>query len=446
MSDTTAIRSLRLSTPVHFIGILGAGMLPLANFLLARGYRVSGSDKRAPSAALPSGIEFWQGSCPERLPPEAVCVYSLAIPEEDPERTLAASRGQKLIRRSQLLGMIVEEYPVSIGIAGSHGKSTVTAMLAELLSDLSPTVLCGADIGEFGLVCGGDGLLVYEACEYRDAFLDTRPTVALLLNLELDHTDYFPDITALERSFGSFSSSAVLTLYNSDDERLCRIASNIKESAVSFGASPSADYRYEILGVGEKSRFAVYCDGDCLGEFALAIPGSFNLKNALAAITLAAELGVPADSISTKLSAFRGIPRRLENIGSLFGCPIIYDYAHHPTEIAAGIDAVRAMGNERVSVVFRPHTYTRTASLWDDFVRALRRADRVILLDVFAAREDPIKGVDSSALAAAIGSSAVYVKSDTEAVELLSAYAPCAFVLMGAGDLDGVKRLLEKKC
>ena len=444
MSNTTKSGVLHPDLPIHFIGGLGAGMLPLATLLADRGFRVSASDRREPSFPLPQGIEFWHGQKPERIQTEAICVYSLAVPEDDAERAFATSRGQTVISRPRLLGMLVAEYSTSIGVAGSHGKSTVTAMLSQLLSDLSPTVLCGADIGEHGLVRGGDSLLVYEACEYRDAFLATQPTVALLLNLELDHTDYFADIQAIERSFARFSASAELTVYNADDERLVKLMQGRDENAVSFGASSLADYRYEILSVSDVTRFAVYHRGEPLGEFCLQIPGSFNLKNALAAIALATELGVPSDAISRRLAGFRGIPRRLETIATRSGYPVIYDYAHHPTEIAAGIDAVRAEGQEQVTVVFRPHTYTRTASLWDGFVRALRRADRVILLDVFAAREEAIAGIDSRNLALAIGERATYARSDTEAALLLLEQPPCATMLMGAGDLDGVKKILEK--
>ncbi len=446
MSDIAKIQDLPITAPIHFIGVLGAGMLPLANLLINRGYHVSGSDRRAANFPLPEGLELWQGQDPERIPPDAICVYSLAIPEDDAERAFATSRGQTVISRPRLLGMLAAEYAASVGVAGSHGKSTVTAMLSHLLADLSPTVLCGADIGEHGLVRGGDSLLVYEACEYRDAFLSTQPTVALLLNLELDHTDYFADIHALERSFARFATSAELTVYNADDESLSRIMQGTEANAVSFGASSLADYRYEILSVSDVTRFAVYHRGEPLGEFCLQIPGSFNLKNALAAIALSTELGVPADTAARRLADFRGIPRRLERIATRSGYPVIYDYAHHPTEIAAGIDAVRAQGNEHVTVVFRPHTYTRTASLWDGFVRALRRADRVILLDVFAAREDAIAGIDSRNLALAIGERATYARSDTEAALLLLEQPPCATMLMGAGDLDGVKKILTKNC
>ena len=446
MSNTTKSGVLHPDLPIHFIGGLGAGMLPLATLLADRGFRVSASDRREPSFPLPQGIEFWHGQKPERIQPDAICVYSLAVPEDDAERAFATARGQTVISRPRLLGMLVAEYAASVGVAGSHGKSTVTAMLSQILSDLSPTVLCGADIGEHGLVRGGDSLLVYEACEYRDAFLSTQPTVALLLNLELDHTDYFADIHALERSFARFSASAELTVYNADDERLVKLMQGRDENAVSFGASSLADYRYEILSVGDVTRFAVHHGGEPLGEFCLQIPGSFNLKNALAAIALATELGVPADTAARRLAAFRGIPRRLERIATRSGYPVIYDYAHHPTEIAAGIDAVRAEGQEQVTVVFRPHTYTRTASLWDDFVRALRRADRVILLDVFAAREEAIAGIDSRNLALAIGERATYARSDTEAALLILEQPPCATMLMGAGDLDGVKKILEKNC
>lgn len=444
MSKIKKLSELPPSAPIHFIGMLGAGMLPLACLLSDRGYRISGSDLRLPKRPLPNGIEFWQGHAPERVLPDALCVTSLAVPEDDPERSAAEARRQSVITRPELLGMIVAEYPVSVGVAGSHGKSTVTAMLSELLVGLSPSVLCGAEIGTHGYVRGGSGLLVYEACEYRDAFLSTRPTVAVLLNLELDHTDYFADVTALERSFSRFLSSASLAVYNSDDEHLAALAVGAEDKSVAFGASPTADYRYHIPRVGEVGRLSVTRYGESFGSFEVSIPGSFNLKNALAAITVAAELGVPRDEIAERLRGFAGIPRRLERIGTLDDHPIIYDYAHHPSEIAAGIDAVRAMGEEEITVVFCPHTYTRTASLWRDFVSALSRADRVILLDVYAAREQEISGVNSARLAEAIGRAALYADSAKRAAELVLAQRRGAVILMGAGDLCPVISALKK--
>lgn len=424
---------------VHLVGVLGAGMLPLAAFLISRGCKVSGSDLRAPERDLPRGLDFSLGHDPSRLDGASLCVFSLAVPEDDPELRYAAELGIPTVSRPTLLGAAVGSFPLSIAIAGSHGKSSATAMTAAALAPLRPTVLCGADIGECGFVSGSSDLLIYEACEYRDAFLSTEPTVAVLLNLELDHTDYFADISALERSFSSFAASARRVIYNADDARLARISEGF--SSVGFGGSEGADYRCRALCHG---RFSLEYRGALLGELGLSVLGDFNIMNATAAVAVAGELGLSWEGVRRALSEYRGIPRRLELLGSLRGLPVIYDYAHHPAEIAAGIAALRSVTREEISVVFRPHTYTRTASLLSGFIDALGRADRVILLDIYAAREPVLPGISSEALAEAIGDRAVYAKDQSTAAELILGGEPSAVMLMGAGDISELKEKIEK--
>lgn len=423
---------------VHFIGVLGAGMLPLARLLISRGYRVSGSDLRAPDHPLPEELRFVSGHSESCLDDAELCVFSLAVGEDDPELCYAESLGILCVSRPMLLGAVTELFPLSVAVAGSHGKSSVTAMLAALLSSRRPTVICGAGVGADGFISGSGEILVYEACEYRDAFLSTRPTVALLLNLELDHTDYFPDISALEESFYRFASSAERVFYSADDERLARICSGL--AAMSFGRGDLADFRCLPLG---GRRFGLFRDGEYLCECELSILGDFNLTNATAAAAVASELGLSPEEISAALCDYRGIPRRLERLGLVGGATLLYDYAHHPTEIAAGIDALRGEYGE-VSVIFRPHTYSRTEALMEGFVSALGRADRVVLLDVYGAREEAISGVDSAHLARAIGERAVYAESPARAAELLLSVGRGAIVLMGAGDLSEVKEIFEK--
>ena len=439
MSHTEKFELPRVGSRLHFIGVLGAGMLPLARLLISRGYRVSGSDTRSPETPLPRDLDFREGHSPDMLSGAAVCVFSLAVPENDPELCRAAALGIRCVSRSLLLGAVVDSFRCSIAVAGSHGKSSVTAMLASLLKGRQPTVLCGAGIGSDGFVCGSDELLVYEACEYRDAFLLTRPTVALLLNLELDHTDYFKDISALERSFSRFAASAERVIYNADDPILAGICR--ADSHIGFGRGEESDYRCRPLGQG---RFCVYRRGELLGEAMLSILGDFNIMNATAASAVSLELGVPFEEIRSALADYRGIPRRLQRLGTLCGREVFYDYAHHPTEISAGIDALRAHCGGEITVAFRPHTYSRTASLISDFATALGRADRVILLDIFAARESPIEGVSSRALADLIGERAIYAESQTLAADILLREKTGAIVLMGAGDLSQIKEIIEK--
>ena len=439
MSQTEKFTLPQVGSRLHFIGVLGAGMLPLARLLISRGYIVSGSDTRSPEMPLPRELDFREGHSPDMLSGAEACVFSLAVPDDDPELCRAGELGIRCVSRPELLGAVVDSFPCSIAVAGSHGKSSVTAMLATILKGRRPTVLCGAGIGSDGFVLGSDELLVYEACEYRDAFLSTRPTLALLLNLELDHTDYFKDISSLESSFSRFAASAARVVYNADDPRLSKICR--AESAVGFGRGEESDYRCRPLGQG---RFHVYRRGELLGEAELSILGDFNIMNATAASAASLELGVPFEEIRSTLADYRGIPRRLQRLGALCGREVFYDYAHHPTEISAGIDALRAHCGGEITVVFRPHTYSRTASLASDFATALGRADRVILLDIFAARESAIDGVSSKALADRIGKKAIYAESQPRAADILLGEKTGAIVLMGAGDLSQIKEILKK--
>lgn len=428
---------------IHFIGILGSGMMPLAHLLAERGYTVSGSDIAEPRNLSSTEITFYKGHSAEQVFGCDLAVYSLAVPKNNPELISAHEEGIPTVSRPELLGALVSEHAVSVGVAGTHGKSTATAMLGAAMSELSPTVICGAELKGGKSFLSGDGsIAVYEACEYRDAFLATQPTVALLLNLELDHTDYFKDIEALRASFLRYAASSQLTVYNADDENLSLISNRIEGRAISFGASPSADYRYEIDGLGASTRFTVYKQGARLGAFTIGVMGCFNVQNAVAAIAAASELGVSVDRIERGLASFQGLRRRLEKIGEISGVPVLYDYAHHPSEIFAGISAVRASGREHVTVVFRPHTYSRTKSLWDGFVSALSSADRVILTDVFAAREEAIEGINSRRLAEAIGERAEYAETPERVALLLRSFTSDSVILMGAGDHSDVLRVL----
>ena len=439
MSYSRKFRLPSFGAVFHLVGVLGAGMLPLARLLISRGYVVSGSDLRSPEGDLPQGLKFTQGHSPESVASADVCVFSLAVPEDAPELRRAVELGIPKVSRPELLGVVVESFPKSIAVAGSHGKSSVTAMLAALFECSNPTVLCGADIGDDGFIEGSGELLIYEACEYRDAFLSTRPTCAVLLNLELDHTDYFRNISALEASFSRFAAASERVIYNADDSRLSEICRELNSAG--FGRGERAFYRCSPLGRG---RFELYRRGERVGDAELSLLGEFNLMNATAAAAVACEFGIPWDKIRSAMGEFRGIPRRLESLGTLGGAPVFYDYAHHPTEIAAGIAALRGAYGGDITVVFRPHTYSRTVSLKEDFKSALGRADRVILLEVFAAREAEVEGVSSKHLAEEMGERALYAESQMAAAELLIGECRGVVVLMGAGDISELKRIIEK--
>jgi UDP-N-acetylmuramate--alanine ligase len=310
----------------------------------------------------------------------------------------------------------------------------------------SPTTLSGADLTIGGpLRLGSDGLMIYEACEYRDSFLRFCPTASIALNLELDHTDYFADLEEIKHSFAKALGRATeFALINGDDQNLKDIADKIKARVITFGASEGNTYRYMITSFKQVGfGFSVLRNGVKLGDFELNIPGVFNIANATAAIAVSLEYGIDVATVSEALALYRGIPRRLEYIGSRFNRPVFYDYAHHPTEIKASIDALKMQVNSPLTVIFKPHTYSRTRDLWDELCSSLSEADHVLLTDIYPAREEMIEGINSVRLAEEIGDKARYCRDD-EILTQLDFYTSGAIVLMGAGDLEEIKRNILK--
>ena len=344
------------------------------------------------------------------------------------------------------MGAIMQCYERRIGVSGTHGKSTVTAMISKIFSDagLRPTTLSGAALfgSELPFSVGSLDYLIYEGCEYKDSFLSFSPTLSVFLNMELDHTDYFLTEEALESSYLAAMKCADKIIVNADDEKLLNLARRSGRRLVTFGKNEKADYRYAFFA--EKSRdmqFKVYKNGRELGEIRLPMLGLFNVSNATAAIAAAVESSVDFSSLSASLSEFSGIGRRLEKIGDYKGRALYYDYAHHPTEITASVSAVREAENDKVTVIFRPHTYSRTKGLWQDFSSSLLMADYAIILDIDAVRESEIDGVSADALAKSFGG--IYCP-DTDALLEILDRTEGAVILMGAADVEAVKKCLTR--
>lgn len=437
---------------IHFIGIGGVSMYTLSRLALDAGYNVTGSDRvigyRTRDLVL-RGVTVHIGHSASNVQGATLAVYSHAVSADNPELTGAKDMGIPTVSRAEFMGAVMLEYKSRIGVCGTHGKSTTVAMLDAIFSSAlrEPTTLSGADlqIGE-PIRIGNSELLLYEACEYRDSFLHFSPTVAVALNLELDHTDYFPDIKALRASFRKALSRATdFCVVNYDDGQLCELIPSIKGRVVTFGQSERADYRYLITAFRDTGmEITLYHHGTRVRKFKLSIPGVHNASNAAAAITVALEYGLDADTVAGAIESFRGIHRRLEYVGDRFGRAVYYDYAHHPTEIAASINALKLLTHDMVTVVFKPHTYTRTASLWSDFSSSLSLADHIILTDIYPAREEPIEGISSQALALDIGDRAIY-SSDSEVCDNVDAYTRGVIVVMGAGELEHIKDELIAK-
>ncbi len=437
----------KVGSRVHFSGVGGVSMCSL--FCLSRhfGIEVSGSDRERGellSLLLRLGADVYVGERESLSKKTDLLVYSHAIPTDSPERRLARSLGIAEVSRAEYMGALMNCYESRIGISGSHGKSTVTAMTEKIFSDAgkNPTALSGAKLfaSELPFRIGSLDYLVYEGCEYKDSFLSFSPSIGVFLNMELDHTDYFKDISALSASFVKAINRSRKAIINIDDEGLSSLMPQLLRSAVTYGKSEGAHYRYSVISDKAGAlKFSLFCRGKEMGEVTLPMLGGFNIANAVAAISAAMESGIDFEVARRSLSEFSGIGRRLERIGHWRGREVFYDYAHHPTEIRASIEAVKSATGGRVSVVFKPHTYSRTRDLWGDFLSALSLADEVIILDIAAIREDRDECVCSARLAAECG--AIYCSDTREIAENLAS-GEGAVMLMGAADLSDVKKLL----
>lgn len=440
---------------VYFIGIGGIGMSALARLCLERGYAVFGSDRQSSDiteSLARSGADIKYVSEGENITlvrPDIV-VYTLSIEEDNAEYLAAKSHNIPTVSRAEFLGVVMRGYKKRIGVSGSHGKSTVTAMLVSILSEagLEPSAISGAPFSSgSSYVGGGDSHLVYEACEYGDSFLKFSPTVEILLNLDFDHADYFKDADALKRSFTAAANLAKkAVVLNADSENLSEIIDSITVPVHTYSSKLGSTYRYSLHHMGEgRYGFDLFKHEKFLGSFSLGIMGKFNAENAVAAAVGADVLGVSAEVSGRALSAFGGICRRLEKIGSLGNIPVFYDYAHHPREIRAIHEALTDAGYKKISTVFRPHTYTRTKAFFDEFAKALSLFSLSLITEIFPAREKPIEGVTSSALAArACGMGArASICSEDSALEFINEENTDCLVLMGAGNLDAIKERIK---
>ena len=437
---------------IHFVGVGGVGMYSLFCLTSRLGFEVSGSDRersRLADTLISSGANVKIGHSAQNAVGKDLLVYTLAIDEDNPEIKVAEKHVIPAVSRAEYLGALMEKYRVRIGVSGTHGKSTVTAMIDGIFSEANknPTTLCGAALPGISLPLrgGGEEYFIYEACEYKDSFLSFSPTVSVFTNLELDHVDYLNNIEEIKDSFLKAMDLAEISVVNTDDENLCTLISKTKSKVITFGEKQKADYRFCVLGNRRGFySFEIFRGEKSVLKTELAVAGKFNVSNAVAAAVAALECGVSTENVKVALSSFSGIERRIEKIGSYKGTPVYYDYAHHPTEIEHSIKTVKEITGGEVTVIFKPHTYSRTAGLMADFVRALSLADRVLLCEISAIREKEIPGVNSSRLAGMIGSMAKKISEENITEELSD--APCdAIIIMGAANLDTVKEKIIGK-
>jgi len=395
--------------PVHFVGIGGIGMSGLAEILLGMGYRVSGSDLR--SSSVTEGLEqrgarVHLGHQAANLGDARAIVVSSAVPQDNPEVAEARRLGLPVIPRGELLAELMR-LKFGIAVAGSHGKTTTTSMIAAIMTHagLDPTVVVGGRVGMMGGAnarLGKSDYLVVESDESDGSFLKLAPIIAVVTNIDREHLDHYTGLDEIREAFAAFVGkipfygAAVLCL---DDENIQRILPAVNRRAITYGTSAQADLRVTHSAAGHMaSQFQLAFHGRDLGCFRLHVPGAHNALNAAAAAAVGLELEVPAEEIRQALESFSGVERRFQIRGAESGVTVIDDYGHHPTEIQATLAAARACRFRRVHVLFQPHRYTRTQALLDDFARAFHQADSVFVLDIYGASEKPIDGVNSRAL------------------------------------------------
>ena len=449
---------------VHFIGIGGISMSGLAEILLERGFTVSGSDMKESELTkrLEShGARVFCGQRAENIIEgiDAV-VYTAAVHPDNPEYAAAEAKGLPILTRAELLGQIMRNYRQSIAISGTHGKTTTTSMLSEILMDAKkdPTISVGGMLDAIGgnIRVGGSELFVTEACEYTNSFLSFFPTMELILNIEADHLDFFKDIDDIRRSFRRFAEllpADGILIINSDIQDFTEIYEGLPCRVITVGSDPEKSH-YSAGDVefdgNACASYELLLDGRKAGRISLSVPGMHNVYNSLAAIAAAHELGIGNEEIKAGLLAFGGTHRRFEKKGVLNGITIIDDYAHHPQEIAATLATAKNYPHREVWCVFQPHTYTRTKALMDDFAKALSMADHVVLADIYAARETDTLGISSGTLANKItelGTDTWYFHSfgEIEKFILEKCVNGDLLITMGAGDIVNVgEKLLSK--
>ena len=438
---------------IHFIGIGGISMSGLAEILMEEGFRVSGSDSQKSELTEQleaRGAKVFYGQRASNIEDGIdVAVYTAAVHPDNPEFMAVQEKGIPMLTRAELLGQIMKNYKYAVGIAGTHGKTTTTSMVTEILlaADMDPTISVGGILNSIGgnIRVGDSVLFVTEACEYTNSFLSFFPTMEVILNIEEDHLDFFKDIHDIRNSFRQFAEKLPedgLLVISSDIDNYREITDGLACQVVTCGSQPSSDYSADNITYDEFARpaFDLMIGGEKAGRIRLGVPGEHNVYNALAAIALCRKLDVSMENIREGLLRFTGTNRRFEKKGELAGITIIDDYAHHPREIAATLAAARNYPHNKIWCVFQPHTYTRTKAFLDQFAEALSMADEVILADIYAARETDNLGISSGDIAERIeklGTKAHYLRSfdDIETFILENCVHGDLLITMGAGDI-----------
>ncbi len=396
---------------IYFVGIGGISMSGLAEILFDKGFRISGSD-RQPSALTTAledkGITVFYGQRETNITKDIDCaVFTSAIHPDNPEYVAIQRLNIPSLTRAELLGQMMKNYDTPIAISGTHGKTTTTSMVSEILlqADTDPTLSVGGIYKPIGgnIRIGSSGYFVTEACEYTNSFLSLFPKIGIVLNIEADHLDFFKDLDDIRASFRRFAALLPedgTLIINNDIENVEEITRGLSCKVVTFGLEKAADYTASDITYQENGcpRFTLHTPASKLENVTLQVPGAHNISNALASLALADVLSLSMEQATKAVHDFTGTDRRFEYKGSIGGVTIIDDYAHHPTEIAATLNACKNYPHKTLWCVFQPHTYTRTKAFLKEFAQSLSLADKVVLADIYAARETDTLGISSKTL------------------------------------------------
>jgi len=438
---------------VHFMGIGGISMSGLAEILLNENFTISGSDmnKSALTTQLEEkGVKVYYGQVADNITSDIdLVVYTAAIREDNEEWIAAKNAGIPMLTRAQLLGQIMDNYAKSIAVAGTHGKTTTTSMISQVLleANTDPTISVGGILSAINgnLRVGASDIFISEACEYTNSFLNFRPKYSIILNVEAEHLDFFKDLADVRNSFRKFAANTRVdgaTIINGEIDDYEELVAGLPHKVITYGFDSKYDYYAENISFDENAcgMFSAMHNGIEVMKVHLNVPGMHNVSNALATIALAELMELPLDAVAVGLRKFGGANRRFQYKGNLNGITIIDDYAHHPTEIQATLSAAANYKHERLVLVFQPHTYSRTQAFLKEFAEVLSQADILVLAEIYAAREKNTIGISSKDLLALVkekGTECYYFPSFDEIEKFLlkNCMNGDLLITMGAGNV-----------
>lgn len=438
MTREQAKKAVTDARHIHFVGIGGVSMSGLAKIAKRRGYQVSGSDIQN-SAVIEDletqGIEVDIPHQIRAIEQADLVVHTAAVHEDNVELCYAKERQLPILERAVLLGLLMDQFEQSVAISGTHGKTTATGMLSTILMEvgMDPTVLIGGELPciQGNVRIGESNCLISEACEYVDSFLQFFPSIAVILNIEEDHLDYFSGIEQIRRSFAQFASQSTNRIIACGQDENVRLALQ-QENPLFYGIGVDFPFGAREVSYEGGCRYELWKQGEYICPVSLSVSGEHNVKNSLAALACADALGVELSKAAAALQAFGGVKRRFEKKGIREGVLVYDDYAHHPSEIRATLQAVKHLDYQTLWCIFQPHTYTRTKALLDDFAAVLSDAGQVIITDIYAAREPDTGVVHARDLAEKIPN-ACYLKEFSEVVAFLKQNVSCGDLVLTVG-------------